>query len=35
MDVLTQGLVGGVMAQSLATKDEKKIATLVGVVGHC
>lgn len=32
MDLLTQGLVGGVMAQSLATKDEKKIATLVGVV---
>lgn len=31
MDVLTQGLVGGVLAQSLATKDEKKIATLVGV----
>jgi inner membrane protein len=32
MDLLTQGLVGGVMAQSLATKAEKKIATLVGVV---
>ena len=32
MDLLTQGLVGGLMAQSLATKAEKKIATLVGVV---
>ncbi|MEJ2328400.1 MAG: metal-dependent hydrolase [Gammaproteobacteria bacterium] len=32
MDVLTQGLVGGVLAQSLARKNEKKIATLVGVV---
>ena len=32
MDVLTQGLVGGVLAQSFATKSEKKIATLVGVV---
>jgi len=32
MDVLTQGLVGGVLAQSLARKSEKKIATLVGVV---
>ena len=32
MDVLTQGLLGGVLAQSLATKHEKKIATLVGVV---
>jgi inner membrane protein len=32
MDVLTQGLVGGVLAQSVARKNEKKIATLVGVV---
>ena len=32
MDVLTQGLVGGVLAQSLATKNEKKIATL-GSIG--
>jgi inner membrane protein len=32
MDVLTQALVGGVMAQSLAAKNEKKIATLVGVL---
>ena len=32
MDLLTQGLVGGVLAQSLARKNEKKIATLVGVV---
>ena len=32
MDILTQGLIGGVLAQSLATKHEKKIATLVGVV---
>jgi inner membrane protein len=32
MDVLTQGLVGGVLAQSLARKNEKKIATLVGVL---
>ena len=32
MDILTQGLAGGVLAQSLARKDEKKVATLVGVV---
>jgi len=32
MDVLTQGLVGGVLAQSLAAKNEKTVATLVGVV---
>jgi inner membrane protein len=32
MDILTQGLVGGVMAQSLAARHEKKIATLVGVL---
>jgi inner membrane protein len=32
MDILTQGLVGGVLAQSLARKNERKIATLVGVV---
>jgi inner membrane protein len=32
MDILTQGLIGGVLAQSLATKHEKKVATLVGVV---
>ena len=32
MDILTQGLAGGVLAQSLANKDEKKVATLVGVV---
>ena len=32
MDILTQGLVGGVLAQSLARKNERNIATLVGVV---
>ena len=32
MDVLTQGLLGGVLGQSAARKDEIKSATLVGVV---
>ena len=32
MDILTQGLLGGVLAQSIAGKQEKKIATLAGVV---
>lgn len=32
MDIVTQGLLGGVLAQSIATKQEKKIASLVGVV---
>ena len=32
MDILTQGLLGGVLAQSVATKDETKLATLVGVI---
>lgn len=31
MDILTQGLLGGVLAQTVATKKETKIATLVGV----
>jgi inner membrane protein len=31
MDILTQGLLGGVLAQSVADKKEKKLATLVGV----
>lgn len=32
MDIVTQGLLGGVLAQAVARKEEKKIATLVGVV---
>ena len=32
MDILTQGLLGGVLAQSIAGKNEKKLATLVGVL---
>ncbi|MBT7950447.1 MAG: metal-dependent hydrolase [Gammaproteobacteria bacterium] len=31
MDILTQGLLGGVLAQSVASKEEKKIATITGV----
>ncbi|MCW8899835.1 MAG: metal-dependent hydrolase [Gammaproteobacteria bacterium] len=31
MDILTQGLLGGVLAQSVATKKETKLATAVGV----
>ena len=31
MDILTQGLLGGVIAQSVARETEKKSATLVGV----
>lgn len=31
MDILTQGLLGGVLAQSVARKEEKRLATLVGV----
>jgi inner membrane protein len=31
MDILTQGLLGGVLAQSVASKEEKKLATMVGV----
>ena len=31
MDILTQGVLGGVMAQSFAGKHEKKMATLAGV----
>lgn len=31
MDILTQGLLGGVLAQSVANKKEKKVATLAGV----
>lgn len=32
MDILTQGLLGGVLAQSVAKKEETKLATLVGVI---
>jgi len=32
MDVLTQGLLGGVLAQAVARKEEKKLATFVGVM---
>lgn len=31
MDVLTQGLLGGVLAQAVARKEEKALATLAGV----
>lgn len=31
MDILTQGLLGGVLAQSVARKTEKKVATLAGM----
>ena len=31
MDILTQGLLGGVMAQAIASEDEKKLATLSGM----
>ena len=31
MDILTQGVLGGVVAQSFAAKHEKKMATLAGV----
>lgn len=32
MDILTQGLLGGVLAQSVAKKEETKIATLIGII---
>lgn len=32
MDILTQGLLGGVLAQTVASKKETKLATLVGVI---
>jgi inner membrane protein len=32
MDILTQGLLGGVLAQSIARREEKSLATMVGVV---
>jgi len=32
MDIVTQGLLGGVLGQSVAREGEKRIATLVGVV---
>ena len=32
MDILTQGLLGGVLAQSVANKEETKLATLIGVI---
>lgn len=31
MDILTQGLLGGVLAQSVAKKEEKKLATFIGI----
>ncbi len=31
MDIVTQGLLGGVLAQSVADKNEKKLATFIGV----
>lgn len=31
MDILTQGLLGGVLAQTVANKKETKLATLVGI----
>ncbi|MDZ7662624.1 metal-dependent hydrolase [Thiohalophilus sp.] len=31
MDILTQGLLGGVLVQSIARKGEKKVATLAGL----
>jgi len=31
MDILTQGVLGGVLAQTIATKTEKKLATFIGV----
>lgn len=32
MDILTQGLLGGVLAQTVANKKETKLATLVGIL---
>lgn len=32
MDILTQGLLGGVLAQTVADKKETKLATIVGVL---
>lgn len=32
MDILTQGLLGGVLAQSVAKKEETKFATLIGII---
>lgn len=32
MDILTQGLLGGVLAQSVSKKEEIKLATLIGVI---
>lgn len=31
MDILTQGLLGGVLAQTVAKKEETKLATIVGI----
>ena len=31
MDIITQGLLGGVLAQSAANKNEKKLASFIGV----
>jgi inner membrane protein len=31
MDILTQGLLGGVLAQSVAKVEEKKLATFIGI----
>ena len=32
MDILTQGLLGGVLAQSVANKEEKKLASFIGII---
>lgn len=32
MDIFTQGLLGGVLAQSVAKKEETKLATFIGVI---
>lgn len=32
MDILTQGLLGGVLAQSVAKKEEKKLASFIGII---
>lgn len=32
MDIITQGVLGGVLAQSVAKKEEIKLATFVGMI---
>jgi len=32
MDIITQGLLGGVLAQAVAKKEENRLATIVGVI---